>query len=116
MERRRFRVLEKERDVTDAQGAILKQGACEITSHVVENTAEWGALLGQTASQRPPAYPERCGDCVERHDRPPETLDQEHPDACTQFGATRLVSIAESVLEPAADNPLECRVCFPHRT
>ena len=40
VERRRFGVLQKERDVADAQAAILKQGACEITSHLIENMTE----------------------------------------------------------------------------
>jgi hypothetical protein len=40
VERRRFGILEKERDVADAQAAILKQGAREITSHLIENMAE----------------------------------------------------------------------------
>ena len=44
VERRRFGILEKEGDVTDAQAAILKQGAREITSHVIENMAERRAL------------------------------------------------------------------------
>ena len=40
VERRRFGILEKERDVADAQAAILKQGQREITSHLIENMAE----------------------------------------------------------------------------
>ena len=33
-------VLQKERDVVDAQAAILKQAPREVTSHLVENMAE----------------------------------------------------------------------------
>ena len=40
VERRRFGILEKERDVADAQAAILKQGEREITSHLIENMAK----------------------------------------------------------------------------
>ena len=40
VERRGFGILQKERDVADAQAAILKQGAREVTSHLVENMAE----------------------------------------------------------------------------
>ena len=55
MERRRFGVLKKKRDVADAQAAILKQGAREITSHLIENMVERRALFGQTPGQRPPS-------------------------------------------------------------
>jgi hypothetical protein len=37
---RGFGVLEEERDVADAEAAILKQSAREITSHLIENMAE----------------------------------------------------------------------------
>ena len=40
VERRRFGGLQKERDVADAQAAILKQGTREVTSHLIENLAE----------------------------------------------------------------------------
>ncbi len=40
VERRGFGILQKERDIADAQAAILKQGAREITSHLIENMAE----------------------------------------------------------------------------
>ena len=40
MERRRFGILKEERDIANAQAAILKQGARELTSHLVENLAE----------------------------------------------------------------------------
>ena len=40
VERRSFGILEEERDVGDAQAAILKQGARDITTHVIENLAE----------------------------------------------------------------------------
>jgi hypothetical protein len=40
MERRRSGVLQKERDVADAQAAILKQGTREVTSYLIENMAE----------------------------------------------------------------------------
>jgi hypothetical protein len=83
VERRRFGILEKERDVADAQAAILKQGAREITSHLIENMAEWRALLGQAAGQRPPADRKRCGNCVERQDGLPQMLYQYAADACT---------------------------------
>jgi hypothetical protein len=32
--------MEKERNIADAQAAILKKGAREITSHLIENMAE----------------------------------------------------------------------------
>ena len=40
MERGRFGVLQKERDVADAQAAIVQQGTREVTSHLIENMAE----------------------------------------------------------------------------
>jgi hypothetical protein len=40
VERCRFGVLQEERDVADAQAAILKQGAREITSHLIEKMTE----------------------------------------------------------------------------
>jgi hypothetical protein len=40
VERRRLGILQKERDVADAQAAILKQGTREVTSYLIENMAE----------------------------------------------------------------------------
>jgi hypothetical protein len=40
VERRRFRVLQEERDVADAEAGVLQQGPREVCSHLVENLAE----------------------------------------------------------------------------
>ena len=40
MERRSFGILEEKGDVTDAQAAILKQGACEVPSDLIEKVPE----------------------------------------------------------------------------
>jgi hypothetical protein len=40
MERRRLGVLEKERDVADAQAAIQEQRARELAAHVIENVTK----------------------------------------------------------------------------
>jgi hypothetical protein len=40
VERRRFRILQEERDVGDAQAGVLQQGAREVALDVIENLAE----------------------------------------------------------------------------
>jgi hypothetical protein len=40
VERGRFGILEEEGDIADAQAAILKQGAREVASHLIESLAE----------------------------------------------------------------------------
>ena len=40
VERCRFGILKKERDIADAQAAILQQGPREVTSYLIENMAE----------------------------------------------------------------------------
>jgi len=40
VERRRLGILKKERDIADAQAAILKESAREVTPHLVEDVAE----------------------------------------------------------------------------
>ena len=50
MERGRFGILKEERDIADAQAAILQQGAREVASYVIKELPEGRVLLAQTAS------------------------------------------------------------------
>ena len=58
--------MEEERDVADAEAAVLKQRAREIAPHAIENLTKRRALFGQVAGQCPPAHRKRCRHDVER--------------------------------------------------
>ena len=57
----------------------------------------------------------RCGGCVKRQDRLPQMLDQHASDARAHGAGTRR-PISQRGLEPAVNNPRECRIGFAHWT
>ena len=101
-------VLKEERDIADAQAAILKQGRAN-RSDLIENLAERRALLGQPAGRvrRLTASTVAAASSVRTDCR---VLDQQAADACAHGAGARPFASAQRILEPVADNRRKCRI------
>ena len=116
VERRRFGILQEERDVADALGAILQQ------AHARNHVARHRGCAGRTRLRRPDRRvrvrrltASAVASGVERQDRLPEMLDQDVPERVCSSRRHRPVSIAQGVLQPAANNPRQRRIGVVHR-